>query len=202
LNAGAGPGALADTTATRRVNVAYTSGDIDWTTAAIFWFGRIGRYQDGPPGSNYVDVRAAYTADGLALFANVADYWAWYNTAATSATDLTGWDAIAIYLDTDQGQEAAPQTDDYRFISGMCLSGEEGDSDYMRSARGNGSGWDTSWQPDWLAATYASWSEGGPNNNSVGMDYGWYTYIYLPWSALGLDGPPAQGEVWGLAATL
>ncbi len=185
----------------RRVNVTYFSGEVDWASTAIFWFGRIDRLQAGPPGRNYVDVRLAYTAEGLALFANVADYYTWFDTAATTATDLTGWDAIAIYLDTDGDAGSAPQTDDYRFISGLCVN-NCGEGTYLRSARGNGSGWDTSWAPEWDAGTYAVWSDGGPNNNSVGMDYGWHTYMYLPWSALGRSGPPGQGEVWGLAVTL
>lgn len=187
--------------AIRRVNVPYFSSDIAWAEAGIFWFGRVD--PPGGPGQNYADVRVAYTAEELVIYINIEDYYVWYDTEATLTSDLTRYDAVAVYLDTAHDQAASPQPDDYLFLSGLCLYGCGDGSNHRREARGTGGGWDFTWQGTWTDGTWASWwCNPGPNSNDCGIDFGWWSYIHIPWSALELSGPPSQGTLWSLGVLL
>lgn len=185
----------------RRVNVPYFSGDIAWAEASIAWFGRVD--PRGAPGKNYADVRVAYTAEELAILVNVEDYYLWYDRYETMTSDLTDYDTVAIYLDTAHDRAASPQRDDRVFISALCLYGCGDRSRHRREGRGSGAGWDMAWTASWTDATWAAWvGNPAPNDNDNEIDYGWWSYIHLPWSALGLAGPPSEGTVWGLGAIL
>jgi len=185
----------------RRVNAPYLSGDLNWGRAAVFWLGQ--NEQGDPPTRNYADVRVGYTDDALEVRATIADYYLWYDDNADSSSDLTQFDAVALYLDTAYDRAAAPQSDDYRFLIGSLFAQEI--DDYMRQARGEGSAWDTSWTPpvDWTALSVMSWScNPGPNDNSCGLDYGWTAIFTIPWETLGLSSRPADGTIWGLGVQL
>lgn len=181
----------------RRVYAPIFSGDIRWAEAGIFWFGRVD--PPGAPGQNYADVRVAYNNDGLAIYVNIEDYYIWYNKTATPASDLTQYDAVAIYLDTAHDRASTPQMDDYLFLSGLRLYEQE--ANYRRQARGTGTTWNFDWDSAWEDGTYASWYfNPGPNDSQ--WDYGWWSYIHIPWAALGRSGPPPQGTLWGLGVRL
>lgn len=185
----------------RRVHAPYFPETIKWAEAGIFWFGRVD--PPGAPGQNYADVRVAYTAEELVVYINIEDYYIWYDTEATPTSDLTRYEAVAIYLDTAHDRANTPQQDDYFFLSGLCLYGCGDGSNYRRQARGTGTGWDTTWGGSWADGTWASWwCNPGPNSNECGIDFGWWSYIHIPWSTLGLSGPPAQGTIWGLGVLL
>jgi len=176
----------------RRVNIPHFTGSIPWAETAIFWFGE---NKQGIPSKNYADVRTAYTDYGLEVRITVIDYYVWYDPTATQ--DMTQYDAVAIYLDTNQDGAATPQTDDYFFLYGTQPS-----NDYEHQARGTGTNWDESWSGDWLSWGSPSWSDGGPNNNGGNIDYGWTAGYVIPWDTLGLPGPPAEGTLWGLGVQL
>jgi hypothetical protein len=185
----------------RRVHAPYFSGAIEWAEAGLFWFGRVD--PPGAPGQNYADVRVAYTAEEMVVYVNIEDYYIWYDTEATSTSDLTRYDAVAVYLDTAHDQAASPYPDDYLFLSGLCLYGCGDGSNHRRQARGTGTDWDTTWNGSWTDGAWASWwCNPGPNGNDCGIDFGWWGYIHIPWGTFGLSGPPAQGTVWGLAVLL
>lgn len=183
--------------ARRRVHAPYFPETIEWAEAGLFWFGRV----DPPesPGQNYADVRVAYTAEELVIYVNIEDYYIWYDKDATSTSDLTQYDAVAVYLDTVHDRAASPQPDDYLLLSGLRLY--EHKPNYRREARGTGAGWDFAWPGDWTDGTWASWFV-NPGVNDDHWDYGWWTYIHVPWSTLGFSGPPAQGTLWGLGLLL
>ena len=184
----------------RRVNIPYLTEPVDWAQSAIFWFGVNDWYQT-LPGRNYADVRVAYTASGLRVKTVVVDYYLWYSVNPSAATDLTQYDGVAVYLDTNHDRAASPQTDDYRFVSGVRYN--SGDSRYRRQARGTGSGWNTAWAGSWSDFSGMQWNcNPGPNSNVCGIDFGWTSTITIPWQTLGLPGPPAQGTVWGLGVQL
>lgn len=193
----------------RRVYVPHFTGQERWAESGIMWFGEV----DPPsaPGLNYADVRVATTDEALALFINVEDYFVWYEYSATSNSDLTQYDAVAISLDTEHDRADAPQPDDYRFLRGLCLYGCGDHAAYHRQARGSGTGWDDGWSGTWRTEPWAQWGgcsecpDGtcGPNsNNTCGLNFGWGTRIYIPWSTLGLSGPPPEGTAWGLGVLL
>ncbi|MFZ5915548.1 MAG: DNRLRE domain-containing protein [Chloroflexota bacterium] len=190
-------GAGVQSTDTRRVNAPYFDDDITWAETAIFWLGQ--NQQGSPPTRNYTDVRLGYTDEALAIWLTVADYYLWYDASATPSSDLTPWDAAAVYLDTNGDGAAAPQTDDYWFLIGARHWQDV--SNYMRQARGSGSAWNTAWSPStaWTAQSSMSWyCDPGPNSNDCGIDFGWTAVFTLPWATLGLSGPPADGALWGL----
>ncbi|MEE9618403.1 MAG: hypothetical protein V3T90_15560, partial [Anaerolineae bacterium] len=78
-------------TSARRVNAPYNVPDVE---AAIFWFGRV------TPTENSVDGRVRYNDDHLYLRVAAFDRRLWYD-ASPSPNDLTAWDAVTLYLDTD-----------------------------------------------------------------------------------------------------
>lgn len=180
----------------RRVYAPLLEDTQPWAKAGIFWFGRVD--PPGSPGQNYVDVRVGYTAEELRLFVNVQDYYLWHDVDAGLDSDLTLYDAVAITLDTAHDRSLAPQPDDYLFLSGL------GDGlNYQREALGTGSGWDFEWQEPWTARPGAGWScSPGINTNSCEQDFGWWSFIDIPWSALGRSGPPSEATVWGLGVVL
>jgi hypothetical protein len=198
----ASPGnAAAQAARPRRVNLPYFSGAIDINQAAIFWFG-VNEWYQNIPSRNYVDVRIAYSPEGLYWRATGIDYYLWNKANAIPSDDLTRYDALAIYIDTGHDRAASPQTDDYYFLVGLH-GDESGDTpQYRRQARGTGSGWDTSAISSAAWSDYSGWqwSDTGPNNNSGNIDYGWVMGGTIPWSAVGLSGPPPNGTVWGFGA--
>ncbi len=50
-------------------------------------------------------------------------------------------------------------------------------------------------------ATKVGWNGNAPNNDDED-DRGWTLYVTIPFLSLGLDGPPAQGTVWGLGVVV
>jgi hypothetical protein len=178
-----------------RVNIPYFSGDVIWAESAIFWFGV---NDQGAPGRNYVDIRMAYTADGLYIQATVVDYYLWYKE--NPSDDLTLYDGISIYLDTNHDRAASPQTDDYTFFIGARQWQDM--YQYMRQGRGTGTGWDSTWTADWNGLSWMQWWDNGPNDNSGSIDFGWVANYTIPWDALNRSGPPDEGAVWGLGVQL
>jgi hypothetical protein len=188
----------------RRVNLPYFSDNIWWGESAVFWFGVPELKPDWtPPGRNYVDMRVGYNDEVLYLLVTVVDYFLWYNTSPQPFDDLTEYDAIALYLDMDHDRATSPQTDDYYFLSGWRSSPLGNAPQYQRQGRGDGGAWDLTWTGVWTDTSGANWScNPGPNSNACGIDYGWMNSFEIPWSTLGLDGPPPPGTVWGMGIVL
>ena len=185
----------------RRVNAPYFSDGLEWGRTAISWFGE--NEQGDPPTRNYADVRLGYTPNALEIQVTVADYYLWYDEEADPSSDLTQYEAVAIYLDTDHDRAADPQLDDYSFLIGARHWQDV--ANYVRQARGDGGGWDTAWSPSaaWTAHSAMSWwCNPGPNSNECGIDFGWTAFFTIPWGTLGLSGRPADGTVWGLGVRL
>ena len=184
----------------RRVNAPYFASSVNWSRSAIFWFGQ---NQQGVPSRNYADVRVGYTNSALSVRVTVVDYALWYPTSPTAATDLTQYDAAAIYLDTGHNRSAAPQTDDYWFLSAYRWDGGNNNPTYQRRARGTGSGWNTAWAGAWTDAINSDWNcDPGPNSNACGIDNGWTAFFTIPFASIGLSGPPANGTVIGFGVAL
>jgi hypothetical protein len=182
--------ALAQKPPLRRVNAPYFSGKVYLGSSAIFWFGQV---QDL---DNYVDVRVGYNDDHIRLHVSVADHYLWYDRSP--GPDLTEWDAVTVYLDVGGLGGTAPSANDYRFVS--QLNDWEDRADYQAAWRGDGSGW----SPANISFTTSSnWRSDPPTlNDNTSQDKGWVTSIYIPFSSLGLSGPPPDGTPWGLAVVM
>jgi hypothetical protein len=169
----------------RRVNAPY---DVPGAEAAIFWFGRV------TPIENSVDGRVSYNDDRLYLHVAAFDRRLWYDTSP-SPGDLTGWDAVSLYLDTDGNVGDAPDASTYRFDAQLVWW--EPRDNYQAAYRGDGGGWVAASVP---FTTASGWRGNVPNDDED--DRGWTLTFYIPFDSLGLSGPPPQSTVWSMALAL
>jgi hypothetical protein len=170
-----------------RVNVPDLTG-VEFTPA-IFWFGRV------DPSHNYADVRIYYHENGIGVVVHIIDRWLRYDTTPT-IPELTGWDAVSLYLNMDANSGIAPGSNAYRFDSQVVWY--EPQVDYQASYRGDGSGW----QLDDISFTSETgWRGEGVPNDSL-EDKGWNVSFSIPFTSLGLLAAPPPGTLWGLAIAL
>jgi len=177
-----------DERALRRVNAPYFNGAVRFPETAIFWFGRISQAE------NYADVRVGYNDTELYLYLAAFDRRIWYDTTP-SLQDLIAWDAATLYLDIGGAPGAAPGASSYQFVTQFSNGGSR--SGYQAAYRGNGSGWAAAAIP---FTTLPGWRGDAPNNN--GDDRGWAMTFHIPFTGLGLAGPPPQGTTWRMAVML
>ncbi len=170
----------------RRVNMPYFNGQIQYDQMAIFWLGRV------TPTENYADVRVGYNDDELDVNVAIFDRRLWYE-ASPSVTDLTAWDSVTLYLDTDGALGAWPSANSYRF-DGQLTWWEKPRTAWQTAYRGNGNSWASAGIP---FTTTAGWRGDAPN--SQGDDRGWVISFRIPFSSLHLSNPPAPGVLWGMA---
>jgi hypothetical protein len=176
--------------ALRRVNAPYVAGENTppIPRRAIFWFGQV------TPTSNYADGRVAYNDRALYVTFHIFDQDLWHDTTP-AAGDLTSWDAVSLYLDLAGNGGTLPRSSSYRFV--IQLHNQQDSAAYQSTARGDGSGWIQSPIPFTAGAL---WRGGGLNDNTG--DRGWGAVFEIPFSSLGLAGPPAEGARWSLAAVV
>lgn len=171
--------------ALRQVNAPF---DAPFGEAAVFWFGRVG------PAENYADVRVSYDETHLFLHIAAFDRRLWYDTSPTVG-DLTSWDAVTVYLDMGSSSSDGPDENAFR-LDGQLVWWEARDT-YQAAYQGDGS----TWVPAAIDfVTKSGWRGDAPNNDLD--DRGWWLQYHVPFASLGLEGPPLQGSVWGLATVL
>ena len=172
-----------------RVNAPGFDGNISFTSSAIFWFGNVTLSE------NYADVRVGYNNSELRVIILVFDRLTWYDGSPTPA-ELTDWDAATLLLDKDGNLGSALDSNSYRFVGQMRWW--ETPADYQVVYQGAGSNWIASAVP---FTTDSSWvSDNLPSDNQD--DRGWVITFHIPFTSLGLSGPPAQGSLWGLGLAL
>jgi hypothetical protein len=173
----------------RRVNAPYFDTDVRYSEMAVFWFGQI------TPTENYADVRVGYTPNQLVLNVAAFDRRLWYDTTP-SAGDLTAWDAVTVRVELDEGPGGALSADAYRFV-GQLTWWEDPRTPWQAAYRFDGTAWVAASLP---FVSYAGWRGDVPNTNED--DRGWNISFGIPFSSLGLTGPPAPGAQWRLAIVL
>lgn len=170
------------------VHVPYFQDDIDFEQTAIFWFGNV------TPIDNYADVRIGYTSQFLYIRLGVFDRLLWYDTQPTSDT-LQSWDAAELYVKVNTiGSDIIDQYT-YRFVG--QLNWWEDREQWQTSYQGNGIGWD---EKALSFTTISGWRGNAPNDNV--NDRGWTLVYKIPYTSLGLSGPPINGERWKIAIDL
>jgi hypothetical protein len=170
---------------TRRVNIPYFKGSIQYPETAIFWFGRVNADE------NFVDVRLGYNDDFLFINLAVYDRRLWYDTKP-SPSSLTEWDSVSIYLKPEGNHGEVIDKDCYRFDA--MLNWWESRADFQASFQGNGNSWDLA-HIDFVSTS--GWRGHAPNNNTKD-DRGWVATFRIPFSSFGLSGDAVKGTVWGL----
>jgi hypothetical protein len=165
----------------------------DWSRMAIAWFGAVS------PAENYADVRVGFDNSELVVTLMIFDRLLWYDTTP-SAADLTQWDSVSLYLNLTGNSGSAPTANAYRFDVQLSDS-PCSPCVYQAAYRGNGSGW-AAGNYAFTATTsysYEDLSIGGTNNGQ--NNRGWFAWLRIPFTSLGLAGRPADGTVWGMALT-
>jgi len=171
----------------RRVNAPYFPETVRAAEAAVFWFGRVDATR------NYTDVRVAYTSTEIWIRLSTFDQWLWVDEAASRTPDsLESWDAATVVLDTAVLPQSSPSATSYRFTGE--LSSWRPRTDYQAAWVGTGTAW--SHAPALGFTTETFWRGDAANNS--GPDRGWVITFRIPFSSLGLAGPPADGTVWRL----
>lgn len=186
---------------TRRVNLPYfaetsvrdieLAAPIVFTETAIFWFGKI------TPAENYADVRVGYNDNDLYVRLAIFDRLLWYDPTPALA-DLIQWDSVSLYLNMEGASGNRPTSSAYRFDAALS-DWQTPRTAWQAAYQGNGVGW----SPISLNFTTASgyrWESntvGGVNNHQ--NNRGWLLTYRIPFTSLGLSGPPALGAQWGAA---
>jgi hypothetical protein len=176
-----------------RVNAPYFADHVRYEETAIFWFGHVS------PAETYADVRVGYDNSKLYVNLVVFDRRLWYDESP-SPGDLTNWDSVSLYLDKDGNVGSAPDASVY------CFDGQldwwEPRADWQAAYQGSGTGW-TMVSVPFTTTTDFGWesaTEGGFNNNQ--NNRGWSISYYIPFTSLGVSGPPPQGTIWGLGVVV
>lgn len=172
-------------TPVRRVNVPY---NVTGEEAAIFWWGEV------TPTSNSADARVICFPTNLYVRVSAPDRRLWYDTQP-SAEDLDAWDAVTLYLDLDGNQGTTLDANSYRFDG--QLDWWEPRENYQAAYQGASGDWALASLP---FTTESGWAGDVPNDDVD--DRGWELTFHVPFASLGLNGPPPEGSVWGIALVL
>lgn len=164
-------------TTTRRVNVPYGPAGSVAANRAVFWFGKLA------PDTNFVDVRTLYNNQELVITLHIYDRQLWYDLNPNPAT-FTEWDTAALYLQVGGNL--------YRFMGQFAMMSKPRPP-YQAVYTGNGGSWTQATLP---FETSVGSQASGLNDDSE--DRGWNITFRVPYSSLGLSGPPAPGTLWRL----
>lgn len=161
----------------------------------VFWFGRVDRR------NNHAQCRAGFSDEYLLLQCAVFDRQI-YDEAPTPAA-IPEWDAWAWSFDLD-GDPAKSELDERSFRI-VAQAGRHGTAQ-TALLRGDGGSWTESGLPlgDDIVAT--------PDRICIARGYrgegrdesrGWHVDAFVPWSVVGLAGPPTgTAAIWNVALTV
>lgn len=167
--------------ATYRLNIPRFGGAIPANESSVIWFGQV------TPTLNYVDARVGYNDEELFVYTAVVDRHLWYPKNPSPA-EFDRWDSVSVYLNFGKGA--------YR-LDAVLAPEEPGidRSDYQAAHRLEQDGWQ---KVDLGYRTKTGW-RGTSLNSENGKEMGWLAYYHIPFSGLGLSGPPDKGQVWRFA---
>jgi hypothetical protein len=163
-------------------------GRVDWQRVTPFWFGRVGTRDNG------VDGRIVWTDEGLLVRAAVYDRQIW--DEAGPEDDLSQWDSLTLLVDLD-GDDDAKAAVDARSLRVDAQAGRHG-TERTVVRRGEGGAWvpagvtpgELGMRRDASAILLEKAYRGGERDESRG----WHIVFFVGWRALGLSGPPGEGQ--------
>ncbi|GAB4200888.1 MAG: DNRLRE domain-containing protein [Sandaracinaceae bacterium] len=163
-------------------------GRVDWQRVAPFWFGRVGTHD------NAIDGRIVWTDEGLLVRAAVYDRQIWDEAGPDDG--LSEWDSLTLLLDLD-GEDDAKGAIDARSLRIDAQARRHG-TDRATVRRGERGVWvpvgiepgELSDRRDPDAVLLERGYRGGERDDSRG----WHVSFFVGWRALGLTGPPTEGE--------
>jgi hypothetical protein len=160
-----------------RVNLPH---DVPAAQRAIFWFGDV--YLE----SNSANVRLGYDDHGLQVHVHTFDRHLRVDMTPSSE-ELTQWDAMTLYL-APSGSATR-----HRFTGELSVNGDSR-GNYQAAYQDTGSGWQAA---NTSFTVETGWRGDGVNDPVE--DRGWWIGFHIPFSSLGLSGPPAPGTIWRAA---
>jgi hypothetical protein len=178
------PSATAASPLTGAINIPYFSSAVPFNQTAIFWFGVV------TSTDNYTDVRIGYNSSELYVDLHIVDRYLWYDPN-TAAPDLTKGDNATIYLNPTRSGSDTLDQNSYAFQAEV--NGYVKRNNYQKAYTGSGTAWTLA--SIQFTADYG-WRGHGFNGPE---DSGWSMTYHIPFSSLGLSGPPSQGTYWKLA---
>ena len=178
------PSAKATSPLIRRVNIPYFNSAVPFNQTAIFWFG------DVTPTDTYTDVRMGYNSSELYISLDIVDQYLWYDTNK-AAPDVNKGDNASVYLYT--GANANSVLDQYSFEFQAAAKPNKTWSKYQKAYTGSGTTWTAANLPFTVVTGWQGHGFNGP------QDSGWSVTYHIPFSSLGLSGPPTQSTPWKLA---
>lgn len=168
-----------------RVNAPNFGADnIPSEESAIFWFAPL------KSADNHTNVRVGYNDEELKITVHVFDRRLWFDSSPTDA-DLTNWDAVTFYLHAQTSAGNNPTTKSYRVDAQLNQAGNR--DNYQAFYQGDGAAWV---KTDLPFIVTSGWRGTAPNDSTD--DRGWLVRYRVPFSSLGLSGPPAEGTTWRL----
>lgn len=165
------------------INVPYFEANMPLGERAVFWFGEVNET------NNYADVRVGYNDDQMVVQVAIFDRLLWFDNTPSLA-EISDWDGVTLYLNTSGNTGSSPTSDSYQFL-GTYTS--RAGNDHYGAYEGSGGTWVLS-SAD-FSINFGTQASGF--NNEVD-DRGWWIAFVVPFSSLGLTGPPANGDVWGV----
>jgi hypothetical protein len=156
-----------------------------------------------------VAIRMMHNDAGLFLAADVQDFNIWADGVGAGAGnrwEVEQDDSVTFYFDPDNSRDLLLQPSDRALGVNLGLPtdpvnrADGGPVRRWKWVRGDGAGG----APDAIpggdlppGAAYASHVR-GTVNNPADIDQGWSVEIFIPWSALGMAGPPPHGHTFGI----
>ena len=171
-----------------QINAPHFSGDVNSAQSAIFWFGELNLTD------NYTDIRVGYNNQELVVRLQVFDRRLWFDSTP-AASDLTDWDAASLFLDLRGGVGSKPHSDAYLLVGQLNNNPQR--ETWQTGYRGNGSSWVSN---GFAFTTLSGWRGNAPNDDQD--DDGWSLVFRVPFTSLGLSGPPPTASKWGIAVAL
>lgn len=159
--------------------------------AALLWFGKVNAHD------NYTDVRIAYANSFVMIHCAVFDRQI-YDDAQDD--NLEAWDSIRLLVDLDGSKDKSALDD-----RSLRIDAQAHRQGSIRTAvyHGQAGAWskvdvpigDTAAEtPDRIIVARAYRGEGQDQSR------GWHISFYVPWTSLGLSGPPSDASaVWNVA---
>ncbi len=172
-----------------RVNVPYNNADkedVPVTERAIFWFGELGFNE------NFTDVRMIYNNAYLLVTFHIYDRLLWYTNNPIPG-DFTNWDAATLYLQVNDAPQTNLSSTTFQFVAQLSMIWQPRGA-YQSAYRLDGAAWTP--LPSNGFETEVGTQMNGPNDFQD--DRGWHVTFYIPFSMIGLSGPPTQGTTWRL----
>lgn len=170
------------------IHVPYFSSHANPGQGAVFWLGKVEH------ATNYADVRIAYDDQALVFIMHIFDRRVSYDDKATGGSDLTQFDSVSLYLDTQSDLAAPPAASSRRFDAAM--SWWEGRDNYQRAFSWDGSSWQAGTVPFETEAGFRA----NPNDDSD--DRGWTLQYRVPFASMALGSTPTPGSAIRMALTL